>query len=204
MYIRCNRDFRPRLQQAVSMRSIIIGSLILISNAFGQSKWRPHAGINASMDAGGYFWGPSITAGTDYRLNDKVSASSYVQYFSARLNDSYPDGTIEKGKYNSLVVAALIQSNLSKNQNNGLRAGIGLAFQKSTTRSDINNLRDTTRRNILVAAFRLGYYILLDPQLIVIEFDAVGPHRSTEGTPPYQYEVTELLTQLSLGIKFVF
>lgn len=178
--------------------------MVFSSPVFSQSRWHPYAGASASVDAGGYFFGPSVLAGTDYSLGDNISASTYLQYFSARLNDSYPDGTIEKGKYRSMVAAALIQTNLSKNQNTGLRAGIGIAFQNSITRSDINNNLDTSKRNIFVAAFRLGYYMSLDPHQIIIEFDAAGPHHSTEGTPPYQYEVTELLTQLSLGIKFVF
>ena len=186
------------------LSQVIVTSLILNSFVSGQSRWHPYAGAGASMDAGGYFFGPSLLAGTDYWLTDKVSASSYFQYFAARLNDSYPDGSIEKGKYRSMIGAALIQADLSKNQSMGLRAGIGIAFQNSITRSDINNTLDTTKRNILVPAFRLGYYISLDPGQIIIEFDAVGPHHYTEGNPPYQTEITELLTQLSLGVKYVF
>lgn len=186
------------------MRWILFSALLWSSQLWGQPRWHPYAGASASMDAGGYFWGPSILAGTDYRLNGKASVSSYVQYFFARLNDSYPDGSVEKGKYNSFTAAALIQTNLSQNQNSGLRGGIGMAFQKATTRSEINNVRDTTKRNIFTAAFRLGYYMSLDPGMIIIEFDATGPHNYTEGAPPYQTEVKELLTQLSLGVKFVF
>jgi hypothetical protein len=186
------------------MRYLMFTLLFLCSHAFGQSRWNPYAGVCVSMDAGGYFVGPSFLAGTDYRLKNKISVSSYVQYFSARLNDTYLDGTVEKGKYKSLIAAILLQSQLSKNDNKGFRGGIGIAFHTTKTHSEINYDTTTTKRNIFTAAFRLGYYFPLGRKTMVVELDAVGPYKYSEGTPPYQTDVTELLTQLSLGIKYIF
>ena len=186
------------------MRYLVVIYLFLCSPVSGQSRWNPFAGVSVSMDAGGYFVGPSFLAGTDYRLKNKISASAYIQYFQARLNDTYLDGTVEKGKYKSLITAILLQTQLSKNDNKGFRGGIGIAFHSTKTQSEINFDTTTTKRNIFTAAFRLGYYFSLGRKKIVIELDAVGPHKYSEGTPPYQTDVTELLTQLSLGVKYVF
>ena len=126
------------------MRYLFVIFLFLCSTVFGQSRWNPYAGVSVSMDAGGYFVGPSFLAGTDYRLKNKISASAYLHYFSARLNDTYLDGTVEKGKYKSLITAILLQTQLSKNDNKGFRGGIGIAFHSTKTQSEINFDSSTT------------------------------------------------------------
>lgn len=186
------------------MRYLFLITLFLWSNLSAQSRWNPYAGVSLSMDAGGYFVGPSFLLGADYSLRNKISASAYFQYFSAHLNDTYLDGTVEKGKYKSLISTILLQTQLSKNNNKGFRGGIGIAFQTTNTQSEKNYDTSSIKRNIITAAFRFGYYFPLNHNTMVIELDAVGPHKYSEGEPPYQLDITELLTQLSLGVKYIF
>src|SRR5437016_2503123 len=99
----------------MSFMKVCVFVLTLLSSTFcfSQVKWHPYIGVHGSMDAEGYYVGPSIQLGTDYLFKDPLSLSLYFHFFPDRTNKKYNDGTFEKGKYSSATIAILIQRNLS-------------------------------------------------------------------------------------------
>src|SRR5689334_11133243 len=93
---------------------LIFAGLLLSVPTISQSKWHPYFGLHESMDAEGYYFGPSAQAGIDYRLKKRINLSSYIQYFPDRVDKLYSDLTFEDGKYYSIIVAVLSEFNLSK------------------------------------------------------------------------------------------
>src|SRR5690349_10784847 len=112
------------------------GALILIFllSSFlgnGQGKLEPYAALHLSSDAGAYFIGPSLMVGADYPVRDHLRVSSYVHCFWDRLYDTYPDGTYDKGKYQSYILALLLEKHLSRSDEKGLFVAGGLAVQRT-------------------------------------------------------------------------
>lgn len=155
------------------------------------------------MDAAGYFVGPSINVGTDYLLKNKTSLSTYFHYFHDNLHNEIP-GYYETGKYNSLILALLLQQHLSRNLNKGFEVGGGVAIQRTTDEHVNTYDSGVDRRTIFVGALRFGYKFPIKRNALAIELNAVGPHMEEIGEPPYVTHRTELLTQLSLGGRFIF
>lgn len=184
------------------MKTIITILLLLPLACFSQKKWQPFIGVHASMDAGGYYVGPSVQAGTDYQLKKRLALSAYFHYFPEGINTS-KFGFPERGKYRSAILAVLIQTHLAKNERKGMFIAGGFAMQRTTEDYTSPYEEIHTKRVIPVAAFRIGYRIPAGMQNLAIEFNAVGPHHSTETDPPFVYSVTEILTQLSFGVRLV-
>jgi hypothetical protein len=178
--------------------------LFFILPGYSQKRLHPYLGLHVSMDAGGYFVAPSFMAGADYLLRDKISASSYVHVFRGRLYDVYPDGSIDKGKYQSYILALLIQRHLSKSPTKGMDLAGGAAVQRTINDYIINNEAGIEKRTILVAAVRVGYKFPVKQRNLTVELNAVGPHIGKVGPPPYYEQVIEILTQLSFGFRFIF
>ncbi len=186
------------------MKIILFFLLFYVSySGVAQSKWHPYGGIHASMDGAGYYVGPSFQAGTDYSLEERSLITAYLHYFPGSVNDTY-DAVKEKGKYHSAVLAALYQRQLSKKENRGLFIGLGIAAQ-STKEDYVSDVQEIhTKRTILVGAMRFGYAFPFAKKKLTAELNALGPHKSSGQDGPYYYTVTELLTQLSFGVRLVF
>jgi len=179
--------------------------LLLTSfSAFSQEKFKPYIGVHASMDAGGYYVGPSFMAGTDYQLKQGYSLSSYFHLFHDRLYDVYPDGSIDKGNYQSYILALLLEKHLSHKPKRGMQVAGGIAVQRTIEDYISYNVPGYEKRTILVAALRLGYRFPFKHRSFTVELNAVGPHIGKVGPPPYYPQTIEILTQLSLGTRFLF
>lgn len=177
--------------------------LILCTSSFAQNKLHPYAGLHITMDAGGSFLGPSVQAGADYIIKKRLSLSSYLHYFPDGINRKYSDGSFDRGKYRSLTMAALIQRALSENSMKGFFLAGGLALQKMKVDVLSNWGNWHENRTILTLAFRFSYQINLKNNSIAIEINGTGPYKSKEGDPPNVVRTTELLTQLSLGLRLI-
>lgn len=183
---------------------LFLGLLLLLpATCLAQTRWHPFAGIHGSMDGGGYYVGPSIQAGTDYAWKKRLTLSTYFHYFPEGINTS-KFGYRERGKYRSAILAFLIQTPLAKNEKKGLFLAGGIALQRTTEDYTSPYEEIHTKRIIPVAAMRFGYRIPAGTRSIAIEINAVGPHKSSGSDGPFEYTVTEILTQLSFGVRIGF
>lgn len=178
--------------------------LFLTNKCVSQSRWHPFVGVHASMDGGGYYVGPSFQIGTDYSLKNRNSLVAYLHYFSKKLDNTWSDGSFEHGKYKSAAATILFQVQLSNKEKRGMLLAAGAALQKTSEnyKSDIEEIH--SKRVILVAALRIAHLFPISSKTLSVELNALGPHKRTEGTEPYITEITEVLTQLSLGARLIF
>ena len=198
---------------------VVMPVLVLLSpfHCIAQSSWHPYGGIHLSMDAGAYFLGPSLQIGTDY---------TYTTYYY-KLHENYPykrqyfftaylhcfldknavksdNAPVVNGKYSSFTIALLVQTHLSKNEHQGWFVAGGMALQRTSAEHQFTFYDDRLKRIIATAAMRTGYKFAAKKNEIAIEINATGPHFSTEKNPPYNdTQVLEVLTQLSLGARFI-
>ena len=183
---------------------IIILISFHVSVVKSQSKWHPFIGLHGAMDGGGYYLGISGNIGVDYYIKKKVSIGTSIFYFPSKIDTKYPDGGFEKGKYRSSILALLIQFQLSKKQNKGFNLGSGIAIQRTTNKYENELTSENTKRLILVIPIRVGYRLPVGSKSICFELNAVGPHFSNSSSSGYYSQTLELLTQLSIGTRFVF
>jgi hypothetical protein len=188
------------------MKSILLILTILLSfTALAQKKWHPYLGVHVSMNADGYYVGPSAQVGVNYRINQKISLSSYVHYFAKKVAEAYPNGTFQNGNYKSMIVCLLVETNFYRKDNKGIIVAGGLAVHSSIDDYTASYFyEEHNKRMILVAAARIGYSLPIKKRSIVFELNAVGPYVSDTGPAPYFYKEIEILTQLSLGMRFIF
>ena len=187
------------------MRIILIVVTIFLSfTCLSQTKWHPDVGLHVSMDAEGYYVGPSLQVGINYRLKKRFGISSYLQYFPKRVEKTYSDGTFENGRYKSLVASLLFETNFFRTNNKGLILAGGLALHSTTDNftSTFDELHE--KRTIIVGAIRIGYSLPMKNRSISFELNAVGPYIGKTGPPPYFEQLIEILTQLSLGARLIF
>ena len=182
---------------------ILIFVFSLVSG-FSQKRFEPYLGLHVSMDAGAYFLGPSFMVGTNYLLQKKVSISSYFHLFKGRLYDVYPDGSIDKGKYQSYILAFLLQRHLSRSPKKGIELAGGAAVQRTINNYNIDNRAGDEKRTLIVAALRVGYKFPIKQRALTVELNTVGPYIGKVGPPPYYAQTLEILTQFSLGSRFLF
>ncbi len=182
---------------------LTIATLLISLLSFCQSKWHPYAGIHASMDAGGYYVGPSLQLGSDYLFNKQLVFTFYIHYFPKQINAKYSDGTFEKGKYRSAIAALLVQRNFYKMENKGLFLAGGMAIQRTSDDYISTFDEEHLKRTIAVLAMRLGYAFPFKKKPFTIEFNATGPHIGKKGPAPYYEQTIEILTQLSLGLRII-
>lgn len=178
----------------------IINSLVSVA----QSKWKPYVGLHGSMDAGGYFVGPSVMVGTDYLVGEKLALSTYFHLFADKLDDTFPDGSFQKGEYRSYILAFMLQKQLAKSYAKGLNVAGGFALQRTTDEYITSFDEGSEKLNMVVAAFRFGYKFPIKKIALNVEINAVGPYVSKVGPAPYYEQNIKLLTQLSLGTRVIF
>jgi hypothetical protein len=167
----------------------------------GQTKWHPYAGLYLSMDAQGFYVGPSVMAGVDYKLKKKFSLSGYVHFFTKKVEGYYPGNGNEIGKYRNLTTATLLQYHLAKKENKGLYAGVGICHQSSVDDYKSDVLVYYEKRNIIIPAFRFGYRLPIKKRYgLGIELNGTGPY-SYSGD---NWSGLDIQTLVSVGCRFIF
>ncbi len=164
-----------------------------------QHKLQPYIGLHISGDAEMFYIGPSFQLGTDYRLKKKLFLSGYIHYFTRRVNNTYVDFH-EDGRIKILTAAILLQANTGKKPDKSFFIAGGLAYQywHDKYESDFNNIDN--ERYTLLPAIRLGHFFPVGKQKLSVEINATGPYSYHDDN----WSVTELITQLSLGCRFIF
>ena len=147
-----------------------------------QSQTNRYIGIYFTGDAQMYYTGPSILAGSDFRINEQFSACFYSQYFKRDFGDH---------GFQTWSLAALGQINLGKRKRFYL--AVGLAWQRAIE-DDFND--DEINRSILIPAYRAGYHIIFKKFILSPEINLTGP---------YSYrQTTEIFTLPSIGTRLQF
>lgn len=183
------------------MRPVILFALLLIPGSImAQRQLRPYVGLHGSGDAQMYYLGPSVQFGADYRFFTRFGLTTYVHYFRRRIDRTYGNFEFEKGKFDCLTGALLLQAYLGRKPARGMFLGFGGAVQylNNDFTSDWTSFQ--ARRLNLLPAFRVGYAFPLGEHQITAELNATGPYHEGD-----QYSgSTELITQLSFGTRFVW
>jgi len=195
---------QPGLPTAFMKIILIILTVSFPFTALSQTKWDPYFGLHVSMDAEGYYVGPSGQIGINYRLKKRINLSSYLHYFPKKVEINYTDGTFENGKYKSIIAALLFETNFFRSNNRGLLLAGGLAVHSTTDNYTSSFYDEYTKRTIVVGAIRIGYSLPIKARAITFELNAVGPYIGNTGPPPYFEQLVEILTQLSLGTRIIF
>jgi hypothetical protein len=185
------------------------GALLIVAMAFSifsfcQSKWQPYLGLHASGDAELFYLGPSFQVGTDFVISKKSALTSYLHFFPKKVNNSYTDGSFEKGKYRSLTAALLFEGRLGRTSNKGTYLAGGLAFQSLKDDFSSNTNMWNMERNIIVPAIRIGYAFPFKVNKVTIELNATGPSNYKIDDNPFTGEIIEILTQISIGTRYTF
>ncbi len=169
--------------------------------ANAQHRLRPYVGLHASGDAQMYYLGPSGQIGVDYRINNSWGLTSYGHYFRRRIDRTETNNQFEKGSFDCLTGAFLVQVYFGNKPNRGLFAGVGVAAQRveDNFKSDWSLGWHTIRRDVL-PAIRFGYAFPIGPHHLTAELNATGPYQ--ERTT--YYIDTELITELSVGTRFIW
>ena len=187
------------------MKTFLAILLIFFSlTTLSQPKWHPYLGLHVSMDAEGYYVGPSAQIGINYQLKKRFVLSSYFHYFPKRVDKRYRDGSFEHGRYRSMIAALLAETNYFKKNNRGILLAGGIAVQHTYDNYTSTYYDQYIKRTILVAALRVGYSLPAWKESIISELNATGPHIGKKGPAPYYEQIIEILTQLSLGMRLVF
>jgi hypothetical protein len=173
-------------------------------SSFCQSRWQPYLGLHVSGDAELFYLGPSFQLGTDFVINKKSAITGYVHYFPKKVNNSYTDGSFQKGKYRSVTAALLFEGRLGRTPNKGSFLAGGLAFQSFKDDFSSNSAMWNIQRNIIVPAIRIGYAFPFKVNKVTIEINATGPSKYKIDDNPFTGEIIEILTQLSIGTRLTF
>lgn len=184
------------------MKKLLLLAFCLLPVAVSaQHKLRPYVGLHGSGDAQMYYLGPSGQIGADYRINSFCGLTSYVHYFRRRIDRTEANNQFEKASFDCLTGALLVQVHLGSKPNRGLFAGAGAAAQRveDDFKSDWTLGWHTIRRGVL-PAIRLGYAFPIGPHQLTAELNATGPYQERTA----YYTSTELITQLSVGTRFVW
>jgi hypothetical protein len=174
-------------------------SLVIVNNHL--SRWHPYGGLHLSSDAELYYAGPSFQAGLDFNLTKHLMLSTYIHYFHASANRIDDSGVSEKGRFRTFTTAFLVQAQGGPGWYKGFFVGGGIALQQWADRfKGIFGSYDDARTT-LTPAIRIGYVFPAGLRAIAIEFNGTGPYSYNDG--PYS-TITEIFTQVSLGVRFVF
>ncbi|GAA4384456.1 hypothetical protein [Hymenobacter koreensis] len=182
-------------------RLLLLSVFLLPVTASAQHKLRPYAGLHASGDAQMYYLGPSGQIGADYRINHSFGLTTYIHYFRRRIDRTEANNGFEKGRFDCLTGAVLAQVHLGQKPERGLFVGAGIAAQRWEDKfeSDWTSGWHTIRRNVL-PAIRFGYAFPVGQHHLTAELNATGPYQERTAQGSY----TELITQLSIGTRFVW
>ena len=165
--------------------------------------WHPYAGIHISGDAEMFYIGPSFQAGVDYQLKKRIVLSGYLHYFTKRVNTIEYGGIFRNGKFKTFTGALLFQGNISKSLTKSFFLAAGIALQR--WRDKYNSSYDSwdDKRTTLIPAFRLGYFFPMDQHKLTIELNGTGPYGYSYSNDISAGSVLEILTQISLGMRFI-
>jgi hypothetical protein len=165
------------------------------------SRWHPYAGLHLSGDAELYYLGPSFQAGVDFNLTPRLAFSTYIHYFHASANLVNNQGLIEKGRFRTFTSAFLVQIHAGAGWYKGFFVGGGVALQQWADRFKGNFGSYDDARTTVTPAIRMGYIFPAGLRAIAIEFNGTGPYSYSDGA---YGTVTEIFTQVSLGVRFIF
>ena len=147
-----------------------------------------------------FYIGPSGQLGADYRFSQYFGLSVYGHAFVRRIDRDFGNFKFERGKFDCLTTALLLDFHPGGNPVRGAFLGAGIAGQylRDDYVSDYQTIN--RQRYDVLPAIRLGYAFPLGGHQLTAELNATGPY--SEKTP--NGSITELLTQLSLGTRFVW
>lgn len=179
---------------------IFLIGLIVSCSVLSQLRFHPYLGLHISGDAEMYYVGPSLQAGADLHLKKRLLVTSYIHYFKKKVNRTWDGGLFENGKFKTLTIAALIQFNTSKKLSRSFFLAGGFCVQKwnDTFISDFSAW-NKQRKNYL-PTIRTGYFFSKGKNKLTIELNATGPYSYSD----FGWQTVEILTQLSLGARFIF
>ncbi len=162
-------------------------------------RWHPYIGIHVSGDAEMFYIGPSFQIGADFQLKKRITLTSYLHYYSKKVNNNGNDFFFETGKFKTLTGAVLCQINTGKSLNRSFFIAGGIAIQSWMDNYSSSNNNWDKKRITVIPAMRLGYFFPADWHKFTVELNWTGPYSYTEGLG----YTTEIVTQLSLGMRFI-
>ena len=182
---------------------LLMISLLFSAALFSQPRLHPGVGIHISGDAQMYYIGPSFQLGADYYLKKRILLCGYLHSFSKWVDKTYPDNSFEKGRFKTTTVAVLVQFNLSKKPSHSIFIAGGIAAQKWADKFESSWADWNKKRTTLLPALRLGYFFTMSHIKMAIELNGTGPYSYNEEEGGVTWGVTEVLTQLSAGLRFI-
>ena len=163
------------------------------------SPWQPYLGIHVSGDAEMFYIGPSFQIGTDFQLKKRIILSSYLHYYSKKINTNNNNSFFEKGEFKTVTGAVLCQINTGKSLTRSFFIAGGIAIQSwMDNYTSVNDTWDK-KRITLLPAMRLGYFFPAGWHKLTAELNWTGPYSYSDGA----VSAIELVTQLSLGMRFI-
>ncbi|MBA2745633.1 MAG: hypothetical protein H0U44_05350 [Flavisolibacter sp.] len=165
---------------------------------------KPFIGIHATGDAEMYYIGPSIQAGSDLSLNQNFILSGYLHFFPRQIDRTYENGEFEKGSYRTFTAAILLEKKWRKRYDKGFFLAGGLAYQYLNDDFSAHFANWHRIRHILLPALRTGYSFPIGKHQLTAELNATGPSFYKLEDNGFTSNVTEILSQISIGTRFIF
>ena len=179
--------------------TFLIG-LIVACSSLSQVKLYPYVGLHISGDAEMYYVGPSLQAGADLHLKKRLLLTSYIHLFKKKVNRTGGGGSFEKGKFKTVTIAALIQFNTSKKLSRSFFLAGGFCVQEWNDIFNSDYSAWNKQRKNYLPTIRVGYFFSKGKNKLTIELNGTGPYSYSD----FGWQTVEILTQLSLGTRFIF
>lgn len=181
-------------------------SFARVNAQFRATRLHPFAGLHVAGDAALDHIGPSPQLGIDYRFSSRLTLSNYVQYFGSSYKSDAGGlpGMSSSARYRSFIATMLLDINFHRGPSRGFSVAAGPAFHTSTETYTGPGDNTPWRRNYLTAAARLAFALPAGKQGLSIELNLVGPWQSKIGEAPFFAQTTDILSQLSLGGRWMF
>jgi hypothetical protein len=107
----------------------------------------------------------------------------------------------EKGRFKTFTSAFLVQIHAGAGWYKGFFIAGGIALQQWADRfKGIFGSYDDARTTV-TPAIRMGYIFPAGLRAIAVEFNGTGPYSYSDG---FNGTITEVVTQVSLGVRFIF
>ena len=151
-----------------------------------------------------FYVGPSFQAGADYQIKKRIVLSGYIHYFTKKVIGAEYPGIFWKGKFKTFTGTFLFQGNISKSPTKSFFLAGGVALQRWKDKYSDNYDSWDDKRTTLIPAIRIGYFFPVDRYKITIELNGTGPYSYSYSNIISTVSVLEILTQLSLGMRFIF
>jgi hypothetical protein len=170
------------------------------TKANAQRTWRPFAALYVTTDAEAVYIGPAFSAGVNYKGKKKTSVNILLHYFGARVNEQLYFDAFDAGIFRLISLAFMPQIDLGRKPGKGVFISGGITYQYRTENYQNGISEAIEKKGMFLPTVKIGYGLPVNKQRNAIAFEIFG-------TGPYtiQYEngsVTELLTQLSVGLRF--